>query len=102
MSSEDEKVASFEEFRTNVLPHVEKLGYDTLQIMALQEHPYYGSFGYQVSNFYALSSRFGTPEEFKHLVDDAARARYRSGDGYRPFPQRGPMRRKVLSLFDGT
>ena len=71
MSSEDEKVASFEEFRTNVLPHVEKLGYDTLQIMALQEHPYYGSFGYQVSNFYALSSRFGTPEEFKHLVDDA-------------------------------
>lgn len=71
MSSEEEKVATFEEFRVNVLPHVEALGYDTIQIMALQEHPYYGSFGYQVSNFYALSSRFGTPEEFKHLVDDA-------------------------------
>lgn len=71
MSSEEEKVASFEEFRVNVLPHVKELGYDTIQIMALQEHPYYGSFGYQVSNFYALSSRFGTPEEFKHLVDDA-------------------------------
>ncbi|MGM9740632.1 MAG: alpha-amylase family glycosyl hydrolase [Candidatus Cryptobacteroides sp.] len=71
MSSEQEKVATFEEFRTNVLPRVQALGYDTLQIMALQEHPYYGSFGYQVSNFYALSSRFGTPEEFKHLVDDA-------------------------------
>ena len=71
MSSEKEKVASFEEFRTTVLPKVKELGYDTLQIMALQEHPYYGSFGYQVSNFYALSSRFGTPEEFKHLVDDA-------------------------------
>ena len=71
MSSEQEKVASFEEFRLNVLPRVQALGYDTLQIMALQEHPYYGSFGYQVSNFYALSSRFGTPEEFKHLVDDA-------------------------------
>ena len=71
MSSEKEKVASFEEFRTTVLPKVKKLGYDTLQIMALQEHPYYGSFGYQVSNFYALSSRFGTPEEFKRLVDDA-------------------------------
>jgi len=71
MSSEEEKVSTFEEFRTNVLPKVAELGYDTLQIMALQEHPYYGSFGYQVSNFYALSSRFGTPEEFKHLVDDA-------------------------------
>lgn len=71
MSSEEEKVATFEDFRINVLPHVEKLGYDTLQIMALQEHPYYGSFGYQVSNFYALSSRFGTPEEFKRLVDEA-------------------------------
>ncbi|MCQ2144878.1 MAG: alpha amylase C-terminal domain-containing protein [Bacteroidales bacterium] len=71
MSSEEEKVATFEEFRQNVLPKVAELGYDTLQIMALQEHPYYGSFGYQVSNFYALSSRFGTPEEFKRLVDDA-------------------------------
>jgi len=71
MSSEEEKVASFAEFRKNVLPRVHKLGYNVLQIMALQEHPYYGSFGYQVSNFFALSSRFGTPEEFKELVDEA-------------------------------
>lgn len=71
MSSEEEKVASFNDFRINVLPRVAALGYDTLQIMALQEHPYYGSFGYQVSNFYALSSRFGTPDEFKQLVDEA-------------------------------
>lgn len=71
MSSEKEKVASFEEFRIDVLPRIKALGYDTLQIMALQEHPYYGSFGYQVSGFYALSSRFGTPEEFKRLVDEA-------------------------------
>ncbi len=71
MSSEDEKVSTFDEFRRTVLPRVKRLGYDTLQIMALQEHPYYGSFGYQVSNFFALSSRFGTPEDFKALVDDA-------------------------------
>ncbi len=71
MSSEEEKVSTFSEFRENVLPYVKDLGYDTLQIMALQEHPYYGSFGYQVSNFYALSSRFGTPDEFKALVDEA-------------------------------
>ena len=74
MSSEEQKVASFAEFRRNVLPRVVETGYNTLQIMALQEHPYYGSFGYQVSNFYALSSRFGTPEEFKALVDAAHRA----------------------------
>lgn len=71
MSSENEEVASFTEFRENVLPRIKDLGYNTLQIMALQEHPYYGSFGYQVSNFFALSSRFGTPEEFKALVDKA-------------------------------
>ncbi len=74
MSSEKEKVASFDDFRENVLPRIIDLGYDTIQIMALQEHPYYGSFGYQVSNFFALSSRFGTPEEFKHLVDEAHKA----------------------------
>ena len=71
MATEKEKVGTFEEFRRDVLPRIKKLGYNTIQIMALQEHPYYGSFGYQVSNFYALSSRFGTPEEFKALVDDA-------------------------------
>ena len=71
MSSEQEKVASFDHFRREVLPRVSALGYNTLQLMALQEHPYYGSFGYQVSNFFALSSRFGTPEEFKALVDEA-------------------------------
>lgn len=71
MSSEEEKVSNFNEFRENVLPRIADLGYDTIQVMALQEHPYYGSFGYQVSNFFALSSRFGTPEEFKRLVDEA-------------------------------
>ena len=73
MSGEQERVATFEDFRRDVLPRVAKLGYNVLQIMALQEHPYYGSFGYQVSNFFVLSSRFGTPEDFKALVDDAHR-----------------------------
>lgn len=71
MATEREGVGTFEEFRLNVLPHIAELGYNVIQIMALQEHPYYGSFGYQVANFFALSSRFGTPEEFKALVDDA-------------------------------
>lgn len=71
MSGEAEGISTFSDFRRDVLPRVKRLGYNTIQIMALQEHPYYGSFGYQVSNFFALSSRFGTPEEFKALVDEA-------------------------------
>ena len=71
MSSEKEEVAGFDYFRREVLPRIIDLGYNTIQIMALQEHPYYGSFGYQVSNFYALSSRYGTADEFKALVDEA-------------------------------
>ena len=71
MSSEEEKVASFNEFTANVLPHIKQAGYNTIQLMAIAEHPYYGSFGYHVSNFFAVSSRFGTPDDFKRLVDAA-------------------------------
>ncbi len=73
MGTSEEKVGTYEEFRLNVLPRVAKLGYTAIQIMAIQEHPYYGSFGYHVSNFFAASSRFGTPDELKHLIDDAHR-----------------------------
>ena len=71
MSGEDGRVSSYEQFRQEVLPRVADLGYNCLQIMAIQEHPYYGSFGYHVSSFFAASSRFGTPEELKALIDDA-------------------------------
>ena len=71
MSQDAEKVGTYEEFRLNVLPRVEADGYNAIQIMAIQEHPYYGSFGYHVSSFFAASSRFGTPEELKALIDDA-------------------------------
>ncbi|MCE5331847.1 MAG: alpha amylase C-terminal domain-containing protein [Bacteroidales bacterium] len=71
MSGKEEKVSTYEEFRTSVLPRIARAGYNCIQIMAIQEHPYYGSFGYHVSSFFAASSRFGTPEELKHLIDDA-------------------------------
>lgn len=71
MCTEHRRVSTFEEFRLYVLPRIANLGYNAIQLMGIQEHPYYGSFGYQVSNFYAVSSRFGTPEELKHLIDDA-------------------------------
>lgn len=71
MAAESEKVGTYEEFRLNILPRIKEDGYNTIQIMAIQEHPYYGSFGYHVSSFFAASSRFGTPDELKHLIDDA-------------------------------
>ena len=71
MAQEDGKVGTYTEFRQNVLPRVKALGYNTLQIMAIMEHPYYASFGYQVTNFFAASSRFGTPEELKELINAA-------------------------------
>ena len=71
MSSEERRVSTYNEFREHVLPRIAELGYNAIQLMAIQEHPYYGSFGYHVSNFYAPSSRFGTPEELKALVDAA-------------------------------
>ena len=71
MATEEHKVGTYTEFREKVLPHIVRGGYNTLQIMAIQEHPYYGSFGYHVSNFFAPSSRFGTPEELKQLIDEA-------------------------------
>lgn len=71
MSGEQPGVASYVDFAENILPRIKSLGYDTVQLMAVQEHPYYGSFGYHVSNFFAASSRFGTPEELKSLIDTA-------------------------------
>ena len=73
IAREEYGVGSFEEFTENVLPEIARKGYNTVQLMGIMEHPYYGSFGYHVSNFFAVSSRFGTPEEFKKLVDEAHR-----------------------------
>ena len=71
MAQEDAKIGSFDAFISAVLPRVVAAGYNTLQLMAIPEHPYYGSFGYQVSSFFAPSSRFGPPEDLKALVDAA-------------------------------
>jgi 1,4-alpha-glucan branching enzyme len=71
MSGEEERVHTYNEFRENILPRVKKAGYNVIQFMAIPEHPYYGSFGYHISSFFAPSSRFGTPEELKQLIDEA-------------------------------
>lgn len=71
MATEEERIGTYDEFRRLVLPRIVDNGYNAIQIMAIQEHPYYGSFGYHVSSFFAASSRFGTPEELKRLIDEA-------------------------------
>ncbi|MDR2132328.1 MAG: alpha amylase C-terminal domain-containing protein [Clostridiales Family XIII bacterium] len=71
MSGEKAGISTYAEFRDFMLPKVRELGYNAIQLMAIMEHPYYGSFGYQVSNFFAVSSRFGPPEELKSLIDAA-------------------------------
>ncbi|GAB2024895.1 alpha-amylase family glycosyl hydrolase [Lactovum odontotermitis] len=101
ISSEEYKINSYSEFARDVLPRIKADGYNTIQLMAIQEHPLYSSFGYQVSNFYAASSRFGKPDELMALIDEAHRLGIRVlldvihshavknvGDG--------------LNLFDGT
>ncbi len=69
MATEELRVGTIREFIDNILPRIVRSGYNTIQLMAVQEHPYYGSFGYHVSSFFAVSSRFGTPEELKELID---------------------------------
>ena len=73
MAQQEEKVGTYNEFREKILPRIDADGYNAIQIMAIQEHPYYGSFGYHVSSFFAPSSRFGTPDDLKALIDDAHR-----------------------------
>ncbi|MCF6170518.1 MAG: alpha amylase C-terminal domain-containing protein [Bacteroidales bacterium] len=71
MAQEKEGVGTYAEFTENILPRIKTDGYNAIQMMAIQEHPYYGSFGYHVSNFFAASSRFGTPEDLKTLIKTA-------------------------------
>ena len=101
MGGEEERVHTYAEFRDEVLPRVKKAGYDTVQLMAIMEHPYYGSFGYHVSSFFAASSRFGTPDDPKSLVDAA------HGMGLRVImdlvhSHAVKNERDGLSMFDGT
>ena len=70
---------TYREFTDNILPRIKELGYNALQLMGIMEHPYYASFGYHVANFFAPSSKFGTPEELKYLVTDKDRMTYMNG-----------------------
>ena len=71
MAQEREGIGSYREFADNNLDHIAELGYNTIQLMAIQEHPYYASFGYQVANFFAASAWYGEPDDLKYLINRA-------------------------------
>ena len=71
ISSPEQRVTTYREFTQNVLPRIHYLGYNVIQLMAIMEHAYYASFGYQINSFFAASSRYGTPEDLKELIDAA-------------------------------
>uniref|UniRef100_A0A914HCV5 1,4-alpha-glucan branching enzyme n=1 Tax=Globodera rostochiensis TaxID=31243 RepID=A0A914HCV5_GLORO len=71
ISSQEAKVNNYRDFAENVLPRIKQQGYNAIQLMAVMEHAYYASFGYQVTSFFAASSRFGPPDDLKFLVDRA-------------------------------
>jgi 1,4-alpha-glucan branching enzyme len=71
ISSPEPKVATYKEFTQNILPRIKHLGYNTIQLMAIMEHAYYASFGYQINSFFAASSRYGPPDDLKELIDTA-------------------------------
>ncbi len=101
MAQEEGKVSSYKEFEENTLPRIKALGYNTIQIMAIMEHPYYASFGYQVTNFYAASSRFGKPEALKALINTA----HKMGIAVLldvVHSHAAPNSREGLNQFDGT
>ncbi len=101
MAQEEGSVGSYDAFTANILPRVKALGYNTLQIMAIMEHPYYASFGYQVTNFFAPSSRFGRPESLKNLINTA----HKMGIGVLldvVHSHACPYSREGINQFDGT
>ncbi|KAF0895029.1 hypothetical protein E2562_005015 [Oryza meyeriana var. granulata] len=71
ISGSEQKISSFQEFTSNVLPHIKDAGYNAIQLIGTVEHKDYSSVGYKVTNYFAVSSRFGTPDDFKKLVDEA-------------------------------
>ena len=101
MAQEEGKVSSYNEFRENTLPRIKALGYNTIQIMAIMEHPYYASFGYQVTNFFAASSKYGTPDELRALVNAA----HKMGIAVLldvVHSHAAPNTREGINQFDGT
>ena len=97
---EDNRWLTYREAEEELVPYVKTMGYDYIELLPVSEHPFDGSWGYQVTGYYAVTSRFGTPEEFMSFVDRC----HQEGIGVILdwVPAHFPKDSYALEYFDGT
>jgi 1,4-alpha-glucan branching enzyme len=97
---EDDRYLTYAELAARLIPYVKEMGYTHIELLPVMEHPFSGSWGYQVTGFYAPTSRFGSPSDFKGFVDEC----HRHGIGVILdwVPGHFPKDAHALARFDGT